>query len=243
MFALYKKEIRSFLSSLIGYIVIAIFLLVIGLFMWIFPGENNVLEMGYADLNTLFFIAPWVFMFLIPAITMRMFAEEKRTGTLEIIFTKPITDLKIVGAKYMAGLTLVMLILLPTVVYYITIYDLGSPRGNIDSGGTLGSYIGLLLLAGCYVAIGLFASSISNNQIVAFLVAASLSFFMYAGFASLGEYNLLGSADHIVKQFGIAEHYDSISRGVIDTRDLVYFLALISIFVLLTKTVLSSRKW
>jgi ABC-2 type transport system permease protein len=243
MFALYKKEIRSFLSSLIGYIVIAVFLLVIGLFMWIFPGENNVLDMGYADLNTLFFIAPWVFMFLIPAITMRMFAEEKRTGTLEIIFTKPIGDLSIVLAKYFAGVTLVLLTLLPTFVYFYTVYVLGSPPGNIDTGGTMGSYIGLLMLAACYVAIGLFASSISNNQIVSFLIAAMFSFFMYAGFASLGEYNLLGSADHVIKQLGIAEHYDSISRGVLDTRDLVYFIALITVFLLLTKTVLNSRKW
>jgi ABC-2 type transport system permease protein len=243
MFALYKKEIRSFLSSLIGYIVIAVFLLVIGLFMWIFPGDNNVLDMGYADLNTLFFIAPWVFMFLIPAITMRMFAEEKRTGTLEIIFTKPIADLHIVLAKYFAGVTLVVLTLLPTLVYFYTVYVLGSPPGNIDTGGTLGSYIGLLLLAACYVAIGLFASSISSNQIVSFLIAAMFSFFMYAGFASLGEYNLLGPADHIIKQLGIAEHYDSISRGVLDSRDVVYFIALITIFVVLTKTVLNSRKW
>ena len=175
MLALYKKEIRSFLSSLIGYIVIAIFLLIIGLFMWIFPGENNVLEMGYADLNTLFFIAPWVFMFLIPAVTMRMFAEEKRNGTLEIIFTKPISDLNIVSAKYFAGLTLVVLTLLPTLVFYFTIHDLGSPVGNIDTGGTIGSYIGLLLLAASYVAIGLFASSISNNQIVSFLLSAILT--------------------------------------------------------------------
>jgi ABC-2 type transport system permease protein len=243
MFALYKKEIRSFLSSLIGYIVIAVFLLVIGLFMWIFPGENNVLEMGYADLNTLFYIAPWVFMFLIPAITMRMFAEEKRTGTLEIIFTKPITDLQIVGAKYLAGVTLVALTLLPTLVYYVTVYSLGSPVGNIDAGGTMGSYIGLLMLAACYVAIGLFASSITSNQIVSFLFAAMISFFMYAGFASLGEYNLLGSADHFIKQLGIAEHYDSISRGVIDSRDMVYFIAIIFVFILLTKTVINSRKW
>lgn len=243
MFALYKKEIRSFLSSLIGYIVIAVFLLVIGLFMWIFPGDNNVLDMGYADLNTLFFIAPWVFMFLIPAITMRMFAEEKRTGTLEIIFTKPIGDLSIVLAKYFAGVTLVLFTLLPTLVYYYTVYVLGSPPGNIDTGGTMGSYIGLLMLAACYVAIGLFASSISSNQIVSFLIAAMFSFFMYAGFASLGEYNLLGPADHVIKQLGIAEHYDSISRGVLDSRDLVYFFALITVFLLLTKTVLNSRKW
>lgn len=243
MFALYKKEIRSFLSSLIGYIVIAVFLLVIGLFMWIFPGDNNVLDMGYADLNTLFFIAPWVFMFLIPAITMRMFAEEKRTGTLEIIFTKPIGDLSIVLAKYFAGVTLVLFTLLPTLVYYYTVYVLGSPPGNIDTGGTMGSYIGLLMLAACYVAIGLFASSISSNQIVSFLIAAMFSFFMYAGFASLGEYNLLGPADHVIKQLGIAEHYDSISRGVLDSRDLVYFIALITVFLLLTKTVLNSRKW
>lgn len=243
MIALLKKEIRTFLSSLIGYVVICVFLLITGLFMWIFPGDFNVLDMGYANIDTLFFISPWVFMFLIPAVTMRSFAEEKRAGTIELLFTKPLTDTQIILAKYFAGLLLVIVALVPTLIYYITVYSLGNPVGNIDSGGTWGSYIGLLLLAAGYVAIGIFASSITNNQIVSFLVAAMLCFFMYTGFQSLGSFDLFGSLDDFIMKLGIQDHYSSLSRGLIDSRDVVYFFALIAIFILLTKTVLGSRKW
>lgn len=243
MLALLGKEIRTFLSSLIGYVVISVFLLITGLFMWIFPGDLNVMDMGYANIDTLFYVSPWVFMFLIPAVTMRSFAEEKRTGTIELLFTRPITDLQIIMAKYFAGLLLVLIALLPTLIYYITVYQLGNPVGNIDHGGMWGSYAGLVFLAAAYVAIGIFSSSITNNQIVSFLLAAILCFFMYAGFSSIGDFNLLGSLDNFVKSLGISDHYASLSRGVIDSRDVVYFLALISIFIMLTKTVLSSRKW
>lgn len=243
MRALLGKEIRTFLSSLIGYVVISVFLLITGLFMWIFPGDLNVMDMGYANIDTLFYVSPWVFMFLIPAVTMRSFAEEKRTGTIELLFTRPITDLQIIMAKYFAGLLLVLIALVPTLIYYLTVYQLGNPTGNIDHGGMWGSYAGLVFLAAAYVAIGIFSSSITNNQIVSFLLAAILCFFMYAGFSSIGDFNLLGSLDNFVKSLGISDHYASLSRGVIDSRDVVYFLALISIFIMLTKTVLSSRKW
>jgi ABC-2 type transport system permease protein len=243
MISLLKKEIRSFLSSLIGYVVICVFLLITGLFMWIFPGDSNILDMGYANIDTLFFISPWVFMFLIPAVTMRSFAEEKRAGTIELLFTKPLTDTQIILAKYFAGLLLVVIALIPTLIYFITVYSLGNPVGNIDTGGTWGSYIGLLLLAAGYVAIGIFASSITNNQIVSFLVAAMLCFFMFTGFQSLGSFDLFGSLDDLIMKLGIQDHYSSLSRGLIDSRDVVYFFALIAIFILLTKTVLGSRKW
>ncbi len=243
MISLLKKEIRTFLSSLIGYVVICVFLLITGLFMWIFPGDSNILDMGYANIDTLFFISPWVFMFLIPAVTMRSFAEEKRSGTIELLFTKPLTDTQIILAKYFAGLLLVIIALTPTLIYYFTVYTYGNPPGNIDSGGTWGSYIGLLLLAAGYVAIGIFASSITNNQIVSFLVAAMLCFFMYTGFQSLGSFDLFGSLDDTIMKLGIQDHYTSLSRGLLDSRDIIYFLALITIFILLTKTVLSSRKW
>lgn len=243
MIALLKKEIRSFLSSLIGYVVIAVFLLITGLFMWIFPGDSNVLDMGFSSMETLFYISPWVFMFLIPAITMRSFAEEKRNGTMELLFTKPLSDLQIILAKYFAGLILVLIALLPTLVYYITIYQLGSPPGNIDTGGTWGSYIGLIFLAAVYVAIGIFASSLSNNQIVSFLLAAFLAFIMYAGFQSIGNFKLLGPLDNFIIGLGINDHYLSISKGLIDSRDLVYFVSLITIFILLTRIKLQSRKW
>lgn len=243
MIALLKKEIRAFLSSLIGYVVIAVFLLLTGLFMWIFPGDFNVLEMGFSSIGSLFEISPWVFMFLIPAITMRSFSEEKRAGTIELLFTRPITDTQIILAKYFAGLFLVIIALLPTLVYYITVYNLGNPVGNIDSGGTWGSYIGLLFLASAYVAIGMFSSAITNNQIVSFLVGAMLCFIMYTGFQSIASFDLLGSLDDPIKKLGIQEHYTSLSRGLIDSRDVVYFLAVNAVFLLLTSTVLGSRKW
>ncbi|MBX7052458.1 MAG: gliding motility-associated ABC transporter permease subunit GldF [Flavobacteriales bacterium] len=243
MSALLIKEIRTFLSSLIGYVVIAVFLLLTGLFMWIFPGDMNILDSGFADISTFFFISPWVLMFLIPAITMRSFAEEKRAGTIELLLTKPVSDLQIILAKYFAGFVLVIIALIPTLLYYISVYFLGSPVGNIDSGGTWGSYIGLMLLASAYIAIGLFASSITNNQIVSFLVAAMLSFFLYTGFQSLASFDLFGTYDNFVMKLGMQEHYSSLSLGLIDSRDVVYFLALNIIFILLTKFVMSSRRW
>lgn len=243
MIALLKKEIRSFLSSLIGYVVIAVFLLITGLFMWIFPGDTNVLDMGFASMETLFYISPWVFLFLIPAITMRSFAEEKRNGTIELLFTKPISDLQIILAKYFAGLILVLIALLPTLIYYATIYQMGNPIGNIDSGGTWGSYIGLVFLAGAYVAIGIFASSITNNQIVAFLLGAVLCFFMFTGFQAIGDFKILGPFDNFIIKLGINDHYVSLSKGLIDSRDIIYFITLIGIFLLITRTILQSRKW
>lgn len=243
MSALLIKEIRTFLSSLIGYVVIAVFLLLTGLFMWIFPGDMNILDSGFADIGTFFFISPWVLMFLIPAITMRSFAEEKRSGTIELLLTKPVTNLQIILAKYFAGFVLVIIALIPTLLYYISVYFLGSPVGNIDSGGTWGSYIGLMLLASAYISIGLFASSITNNQIVSFLVAAMLSFFIYTGFQSLASFDLFGSYDNFVMKLGMQEHYSSLSLGLIDSRDVVYFVSLNFIFILLTKFVMSARRW
>jgi ABC-2 type transport system permease protein len=243
MTALLFKEIRSFLSSLIGYVVMAVFLLLNDLFMWIFPGDFNVLEMGFSSIEALFEISPWVFMFLIPAITMRSFSEEKRSGTIELLFTRPLTDLQIILAKYFAGWLLVIIALLPTLVYYFTVYNLGNPVGNIDKGGTWGSYIGLLFLASGYVSIGIFASAITNNQIVSFLVAMMFCFFMYTGFQSLASFDLLGSMDEPIRKLGIQEHYQSLSLGLIDSRDVVYFVGLNALFIILTQTVLGSRKW
>lgn len=243
MLTLISKEIRSFLGSLIGYIVIVVFLTTIGLIMWVFPGGINVLDGGYASIDALFYIAPWVFMFLVPAITMRLFAEESRTGTIELLLTKPLTDFQIVFAKYIAGFTLVLFSLLPTLVYFYSVYSLGNPIGNIDVGGTVGSYFGLLFLGSVFVAIGVFASAITKNQIISFIVAVFLCFFCYVGFESISSLEFFGSVDDIILKLGINEHYISMSRGVIDTRDVVYFLSTIGLFLILTKTVLSSRKW
>ncbi|HET7818166.1 MAG TPA: gliding motility-associated ABC transporter permease subunit GldF [Bacteroidia bacterium] len=243
MFTLYKKEIRAFLSSLIGYIAICVFLLLVGLFLWILPTDSNLLNNGYAGLDSLFELAPWVFLFLIPSITMRSFADEKKAGTIEFLLTKPLTDMQIILAKYLAGVTLVLFSLLPTLIYYYSIYKLGNPIGNIDSGGTWGSYIGLFFLASAFTSIGIFASSLSDNQIIAFILSVFLCFFSYIGFEYISRLDLFGKVDDFILSIGINDHYISMSRGVIDTRDIVYFLSLISLFTLLTKTSLESRKW
>lgn len=243
MLALLRKEIRSFLSSLIGYIVMAVFLLLMGLFMWIFPGEWNTLNTGIASLDTLFVMAPWVFMFLIPAITMRSFAEERRTGTMELLLTRPLTDFQIVLAKYLGGLSLVAISLLPTLIYFFTVWFTGETTGNIDTGATWGSYIGLLFLGSAYVGIGIFASSLTSNQIVSFLIAVFLCFFMYTGFESIASFGSFGSLDALIIGLGISDHYRSLSRGLIDSRDVVYFVVLTLIFLLSSRTVIQSRKW
>ncbi len=243
MLALFRKEISSFFSSIIGYIVITIFLLITSLFLWVFPIESNILDFGYAQINGLFLIAPYVFLFLIPAISMRSFAEENKTGTIELLLTKPISDLQIVLAKFGASFTLMLIAIIPTITYYISVYQLGYPVGNIDTGGVLGSYIGLLFLGGAFVSIGLFASSITSNQIVAFIVAVLLSGFIFIGFEFIFSLPFFGDTGLFIKTLGIYEHYSSISRGVLDTRDVIYFLSLISLFLFLTRFSLQSRKW
>jgi ABC-2 type transport system permease protein len=243
MFTLLKKEIRSFLSSLIGYITIIVFLLVIGLFMWVLQMDSNILENGYATIDPLFVIAPWVFLFLIPAITMRSFADEKRAGTIELLLTRPLTDLQIILSKYFAGFLLVLFSLLPTLIYYYSVHRLGNPVGNIDTGGMWGSYIGLLFLGAAFVAVGIFASAITDNQVVSFILAVFLCFFLFSGFDFISSFDLFGKIDNIILALGINSHYASMSRGVVDTRDILYFLSLIAVFILATRTVLESRKW
>lgn len=243
MTALLLKEIRSFLSSLIGYIVIGVFLLLTGLFLWVFDNSLNILDSGDASMYNLFYLAPYVFLFLIPAITMRSFAEERRQGTIELLLTKPISDYQIILSKFFAGFLLVIISVLPTVVYYICLNALKEDGSTIDTGEMWGSYIGLLFLGGAYVAIGIFASSLSKNQVVAFIIALCLCWFFFMGFDSIGSYDVFGSYDELILGLGIYEHYISISYGVIDTRDMVYFITLIAFFIILTKMVIASRKW
>ncbi|MBL7912018.1 MAG: gliding motility-associated ABC transporter permease subunit GldF [Bacteroidia bacterium] len=246
MLTLYLKEIRSFLSSLIGYIAIGVFISLVGIFMWVIPSESggsNILDNGFANIDPLFFIAPWVYLFLIPAITMRSFSEEKKTGTIELLLTRPLTDLQLVLAKYLAGFTLVMVSLLPTLIYYYSVHVLGAPKGNIDTGGMWGSYIGLLFLGAGFVSIGIFASAIAENQVIAFIIALLLCFFCYIGFEFIAQSGLFGKYDAFFKGLGLNDHYVSMSRGVIDTRDALYFISVIALFNLLTKLVLESRKW
>ncbi|MDA8929819.1 gliding motility-associated ABC transporter permease subunit GldF [Bacteroidia bacterium] len=242
MYSIFKKEIRSFLSSLIAYVVIIVFLLVIGLFTWVFA-DGNVLSQGYSNLDVLFFMAPWVFIFLISAITMRSFSEEIKQGTFETLSTKPITDTQIILGKFLASVVLVIFAILPTLLYFYSVYQLGLPKGNIDVGATWGSYIGLVLLGSCYCSIGVFASAVTPNQIVSFILSMFLCFFFYVGFQQMSNLALFGSWDSAVQSLGIQLHYDSISRGVVDTRDLVYFGSLMSVFLGLTYVTLGSRKW
>ena len=241
MRVLILKEVRGFLGSLIGQVVVVVFLLLTGLFLWVFP--NNILDTGYADLAPLFFIAPWVFLFLVPAVTMRSFSEERRTGTIELLLTKPLTEIQLVLAKYIAAVILILFALLPTLVYWYSLHELAMPRGNLDTGGIIGSYIGLLLLACCFGAIGVFASSITDNQVVAFMIAVFLCFFLYLGFDLIASFDAFGVLEGPIKRIGIQEHYASLSRGVIDLRDVLYFLGTITVFLLLTRTALQSRKW
>lgn len=242
MIQVFSKEFNSFLNSLIAYIVIAVFLVGIGLLIWVFP-ETSVLDYGYADLDTLFSLGPYVFVFLIPAITMKSFAEERKIGTLELLLTKPLTDWDVVIGKFLASFLLMIVAIVPTVVYYFSIYQLGEPVGNIDTPGVIGSYIGLILLGGVFCAVGIFASSITNNQIVSFVLAAFLCITIYSGFDSLSSLASTGTVALSLKEFGILYHYESLSRGLIDSRDLIYFISVTSIMIVGTKTVLSSRQW
>ena len=243
MLSIFKKEINAFFSSLIGYMVIAVFLILTGLLLWIFP-DTSLLNQNFATLDQLFHLAPMIFMFLIPAVTMRTFSEEQQSGTIEFLTTKPLKDWEIIGGKYLACVLLVAFALLPTLIYYATIYQLGSTVGNLDSGAIMGSYIGLLLLGGVFAAIGVFASSLTNNQIIAFLLAAFLSFFVHWGFDFISRLPFfVGQGDDIVQMFGVDYHYRSISRGVVDTADVVYYLSVIALFLVLTQVALGRRKW
>lgn len=235
MYGLFIKEITSFFNSLTGYIVIIIFLVITSLFMWVFDGAMNLLDGGYATMDTLFVLAPWVFLMLIPAVTMRSFADERRTGTLDLLLTRPLSEMQIVLAKYFAAIVMVILAILPTLVYYYSIVRLGNPAGNLDKGGTWGSYIGLIFLAGAYGAIGLFCSSLTDNLIIAFLLAAFVCLAMCFGFEQAGTLFSATGTGSIILSLGIMDHYTSMSRGVIDSRDVVYFLALTALFLLLTR--------
>lgn len=239
MIQVFAKEFNSFLNSLIAYMVIGVFLTGIGLLMWVFP-DTSVLEYGFADMDTLFSMGPYVFIFLVPAITMKSFAEEKKLGTLELLLTKPLSDWDVVLGKFLAAFALVLLALAPTVIYYISIYKLGNPVGNIDSAGVWGSYIGLALLAMIFCAIGLLASSLTTNQIVSFILAAFLCFLIYTGFDSLATF---GNNALLIKQLGILYHYDSLSKGLIDSRDVIYFLSVTAFMLVITKTIIGSRQW
>ncbi len=231
MLAILKKEINSFFASPIGYLVIGIFLLLNGLFLWVFKGDFNILNYGFADLSPFFLLAPWILIFLIPAVTMRSFSDEKKQGTLELLVTKPISYTQIVLGKYFGAFILILIALLPTLLYVYTVYQLGDPIGNLDIGSVLGSYFGLLFLIAAYTAIGIFASTLSDNQIVAFITSVFLCFLFYIGLEGIAEF----TSSNLIDQLSMSTHYKSMSRGVLDTRDIIYFLSIAILFLTLTK--------
>jgi ABC-2 type transport system permease protein len=241
MFHIFKKELSTFFSSLTGYLAIVIFLLVSAWFLWIGRSAMNILDGGFASLDGLFDMAPWLFLFLLPAITMRSIADERRAGTIEVLLTQPLSERQLVVGKYLAATVVAGLALLPTLIYYISIYLLGRPVGNIDAGGTWGSYVGLLLLAAGYAAIGIFASSLTDNAVVSFLLAAAGCFFFYWGFDGLVA--LVPSADRLLLALGMNEHYRSLSRGVVDWRDVLYFVTLAALFLEAARLKLEARRW
>jgi ABC-2 type transport system permease protein len=234
------REIKSFFGSPIGYLVIAIFLLLNGLFLWVFEGEYNILNSGFADLSPFFTLSPWILLFLIPAVTMRSFSDEKKQGTIELLMTKPISIWNIVNGKFLGAFLLIVIALIPTLIYVYVIYGLGNPVGNLDFGSILGSYFGLLFLIASYTAIGIFTSTLSENQIVAFILSVFLCFVFYFGFTGISTF--IKSAQDIIASFGMDYHYKSISRGVIDTRDVIYFASVTILFLSLTVYQLKSLK-
>ncbi|WP_026915835.1 gliding motility-associated ABC transporter permease subunit GldF [Christiangramia portivictoriae] len=242
MFAILKKEIQSFFANLTGYLVIGIFLLVSALFLFVFNGGYNILDSGFADLKPFFDLAPWIFVFLIPAINMRSYSEEMRMGTMEILQTRPVSNWDLVLGKYLGGLSLVVLAIIPSLIYVVAIGELGQTAYNFDTGATIGSYLGLVFLAAGYTAISTFASSLTSNQIVAFLLGVFLCFVIYYAFEALASIHIFGEFTYIMEYFGISYHYRSISRGVLDTRDLIYFISVIALFLKLTQLKISSAK-
>ena len=234
------RELKSFFGSPIGYLVIAIFLLLNGLFLWIFNGEYNILNSGFADLSPFFTIAPWILIFLIPAVTMRSFSDEKKQGTLELLLTKPLSIWQIVNGKFLGAMLLIVIAIIPTFIYVYVISSLGMPEGNIDMGSTIGSYFGLLFLIAAYCSIGIFTSTLSENQIVAFILSVFLCFVFYFAFEGLATY--LPSAENFISSLGMDNHFKSMSRGVIDTRDVLYFISLTILFLSLTVFKLKSSK-
>ncbi|MBT8324051.1 MAG: gliding motility-associated ABC transporter permease subunit GldF [Winogradskyella sp.] len=234
MIAILKKEINAFFASPIGYLVIAVFLLLNGLFLWVFKGQFNVLDFGFADLSSFFLLAPWILIFLVPAVTMRSFSDEKKQGTMELLLTKPISKLRIVLGKYFGALLLILIALVPTILYVFTVDALVDAYGAVDYGSIAGSYFGLFFLAAAYAAIGIYTSTLTDNQIVAFIIGVFICFFFYFGFEGLSNYALFGDIIYL-ENLGMAAHFDSMSRGVIDSRDLLYFISVTIAFLVLAK--------
>ena len=234
------REIKSFFGSPIGYLVIAIFLIINGLFLWVFDGPNNIMNSGFADMTPFFTIAPWILIFLIPAVTMRSFSDEKKLGTLELLLTKPLNIWQIVNGKFLAAMVLIVIAIIPTYIYVMIISSMSNPEGSIDLGSINGSYFGLIFLIASYSSIGIFTSTLSDNQIVAFILAVFLCLIFYFGFQGISTY--LPSIGNFVAAIGMDYHFKSMSRGVLDTKDILYFSSITFVFLLLTVFQLKSAK-
>jgi gliding motility-associated transport system permease protein len=241
MLNIYLKEINSFLSSLIAYIAIIVFLMAMGLLVWVFP-ETNIIDYGYADMGVFFSMGPFVLMFLIPAITMKMLSEETNTGTIEILVVKPVTKLQIVLGKYFAALTLVAVAIIPTLVYYFSLYEISSPSGNIDTAGIAGSYIGLFLLSSVFCSLGILTSSSTKNQVIAFIVATFLSFILFTGLNSLAGLNVWSSLSLPLSKLSLEYHYNAMSKGLLDTRNIIYFLSVNIVLLYFSTLILAHKK-
>lgn len=240
MVSIFKKELQQFFNSLIGYIVIGVFLLLTSLILWIYPG-SNVLDYGYAEMNSFFDLSPYVFFFLIPAVTMRLFADESRSGTLELLLTRPVSVLDVILGKFFGSWLIVIIALIPTLVYYISIYFLGNPVGNIDTASVIGSYFGLVLLAAVLISIGLFTSSLSDNQIVAFVLAAVISYFLFDGLGQISSL-FLGAMQYFINYFSLSFHYSSLGKGVIDTRNVIFLCSVTALFLFFTQLVINKKR-
>jgi ABC-2 type transport system permease protein len=239
MWSLFLKEIDTFFNHLTGYLLLIAFLIALGLVVWVFP-ETSVLEYGFADLEALFVYTPFVFVFLVPAVTMRMIAEEKKSGTWELLITSPLKISHIILAKYMAAFTLVGLALLPTLIYYYSIVQLGDPVGNIDSAGFFGSLIGLLFIGAVFAAIGIFSSSLTDNQITAFVIGVFIGFLLYFGLSAIASLQR-GRLAIFLEELSLSYHYESLGRGVIDSSNLFYFLSVIGSLLILTGIIIKRR--
>jgi ABC-2 type transport system permease protein len=240
MYQIFKKELNSFLNSLIGYIVIGVFLTATGLFTWFF--KDNLLDFGYADMSLFFQIAPYIFLFLIPAITMRAFSEEVKSGTIELLFTKPLSKWQIVLGKYLASCSLVLLSLLPTLLYYYSVYRLGNPQGNIDSAAVFSSYLGLFFLGCVFAAIGVLMSSFTDNQVTAFVLSFVCCLLLFYGIGQIAQLSFLGDFSYLLSQLGLDYQYNALGKGLIDSRNIIYFLTVIFVALWITKLKISSLR-
>jgi ABC-2 type transport system permease protein len=240
MYQIFKKELNPFLNSLIGYIVIGVFLTATGLFTWFF--KDNILDFGYADMSLFFQISPYLFLFLIPAITMRAFAEEVKSGTIELLFTKPLSKWEIVLGKYFASCFLILLSLLPTLLFYYSVYQLGNPQGNIDSAAVFSSYLGLFFLGCVFAAIGVMMSSFTDNQVTAFVLSFIICLILYYGIGQLAQLSFMGDFGYFFNQLALDYQYNALSKGLIDSRNIIYFVSVIFLTLWGTKMKLTSLR-